>query len=110
MKLVILLLSAVFVMAFAQTVKPPLASFAGTVRTLDSGTLTLSRPDQDDLEIVCTRKTRYYSGSRKIKRSDIKPGDRVVVETTLDIEGKPEAVNVRLQPPAKGKTAVPGGG
>jgi hypothetical protein len=101
MKLAILLLCAVSAVADAQTVKPPLATFSGTVRTIDSSTLTLARPDQDDLEIGCTRKTRYYAGSRKVKRSDIKPGDRVSVETTLDLEGKPEAVNVRVQPPAK---------
>jgi len=101
MKLVILLFCAVSAVAYAQSVKAPLASFNGTVRTIDGSTITLTRPDQDDLEITCTRKTRYYSGSKKIKRSDIKPGDQVTVETTLDIEGKPEAVNVRLQSPPK---------
>jgi hypothetical protein len=99
MRLAILLLCAAAA-AFPQEVKLPPASFTGTVKTIESGTITLARPDQDDLEIVCTRKTHYYSGSKKIKRSDIKPGDRVVVETILDIERKPEAVNVRVQSPA----------
>lgn len=101
MRSAILFLCLFCTAAAAQTIKPPLASFSGTVRTIESGTLTLARPDQDDLEIVCTHKTRYFAGSKKIKRSDVKPGDRVVVETTLDLEGKPEAVNVRVQPPEK---------
>jgi hypothetical protein len=83
----------------AQTADQPLASFTGTVRHMDNGNLTLARPDQDDLEIYCTHKTRYFSGARKIKREEIKPGDRVLVETMLDPTIKPQAVNVRLLPP-----------
>ncbi|MFN7993230.1 MAG: hypothetical protein U0Q18_06500 [Bryobacteraceae bacterium] len=80
----------------------PVASFTGTVKHLDSGTLTLSRPDEDDMDILCTHKTRYYSGSKKIKRDQIKVGDLVSVDTTLDPTRKPEAVNVRLlDKPAK---------
>jgi len=77
----------------------PLASFSGTVRQIGSTTLTLARQDQDDLDISCTRKTRYYNGAQQIKREKIKPGDRVSVETKLDLYLKPEAVNVRVLPP-----------
>jgi len=101
MKLPILLLCAVSAAVYAQDAQPPLASFTGTVRHMDASTITLARPDEDDLAILCTRKTRYFSGSKKIKREDIKPGDRVSVETTLDLLLKPEAVNVRLLPPEK---------
>jgi hypothetical protein len=101
MKALILLLSGACAAAFAQEVAPPLASFTGTVRQINSTTLTLARPEQDDLEISCTHKTHYYSGSQKIKREKIKPGDRVQVETTLDLYLKPEAVNVRVLPPEK---------
>ncbi|HXM45950.1 MAG TPA: hypothetical protein VN924_32245 [Bryobacteraceae bacterium] len=79
----------------------PLATFTGTVRQIDSTTLTLARPDQDDLDISCTHNTHYYSGAQKIKREKIKPGDRVSVETKLDPYLKPEAVNVRLLAPEK---------
>ena len=96
-----MLLCAACVGAFAQEAKPPLASFTGTVRQINSTTLTLARPDQDDLDISCTRKTHYYSGSRKIRREEIKPGDRVSVETKLDLYLKPEAVNVRVLGPEK---------
>jgi len=100
MKLLLILLCAATVAARAQTVPVPPAVFTGTVKHIDSGTLTLTIPDQDDVEIACTHKTRYYSGSQKVKRSDIKPNDRVTVETKLDLYLKPEAVSVRLLPPA----------
>lgn len=102
MKALVLLLCAACAVACAQEVKaPPAASFTGTVRQITSTTLTLARPDQEDLEISCTRKTHYYDGSQKIKRDKIKPGDRVLVETTLDLYLKPEAVKVRVLPPEK---------
>ena len=101
MKPLFVLLCALCVGAFAQEVQPPLASFTGTVRAINSTTLTLARPDQDDLDISCTHRTHYYSGSQKIKREQIKPGDRVSVETKLDPYLKPEAVNVRVLPPEK---------
>jgi hypothetical protein len=101
MKAPILLVSIACAAALAQQVALPLASFTGTVRRIDSTTLTLARPDQDDLDISCTHSTHYYSGSQKIKREKIKAGDRVTVETKLDLYLKPEAVNVRLLPPEK---------
>jgi hypothetical protein len=101
MKALILLLCFACVGAFAQQAQQPLASFTGTVRQINSTTLTLARPDQDDLDISCTHKTHYYSGLQKIKREKIKPGDRVSVETKLDLYLKPEAVNVRVLGPEK---------
>jgi hypothetical protein len=98
------LLLAIFVggiVALAQQVVLPLASFTGTVKQIDSATLTLARPDQDDFDISCTHNTHYYSGSQKIKREKIKPGDRVTVDTKLNLYLRPEAVNVRLLPPEK---------
>jgi len=100
MKVVLLLLCACLA-AGAQAVDTPLASFTGTVKHLDSGTLTLARTDQDDLEVNCTHKTHYFAGTRKIKREAIKMGDRVSVETRLDLYLKPEAVNVRVLEPEK---------
>ena len=101
MKTFILLLCGACAGAFAQQVELPLASFTGTVRQINSTTLTLARQDQDDLDISCTRGTHYYNGVQKIKREKIKPGDRVSVETKLDLYLKPEAVNVRVLPPEK---------
>jgi hypothetical protein len=99
MKLLIAFLCAVFALPGLQQV--PLASFTGTVRHLSSGRLTLARPGEEDLDITCTHKTRYFKGSQQVKRSAIQPGDRVTVEAALDPLGRPEAVNVRLMPSQK---------
>jgi hypothetical protein len=101
MKALILVLCGACAGGIAQQIQPPLASFTGTVRQIDSTKLTLARPDQDDLDISCTHRTRYYNGGRKIKRGQIQQGDRVSVETKLDPYLKPEAVNVRLLGPDK---------
>src|ERR1017187_11030987 len=101
MKALFLLLCFACAGAFAQEAKPPLAIFTGTVRQIDSTTLTLARPDQDDLDISCTRSTHYYSGSQKIKREKIKPGDRGSVETKLDLYLTPQAVHGRVRGTAK---------
>jgi len=101
MKALFFLLCTACAAAFAQQSDLPLASFTGTVRQINSTMLTLARPDGDDLDISCTHGTHYYSGSQKIKREKIKPGDRVSVETKLDPYLKPEAVNVRLLPPER---------
>ena len=100
MKLLFLLLCVTCLAADkkAQPEKAPLASFTGTVKTIHSGNLTLARPDQEDMDITCTRKTRYYADSKQIKQSAIKPGNQVTVETTLDPLLKPEAVTVRILP------------
>ena len=98
MRVFLFLLSAACLAVWAQS-DQPLASFAGTVRHIDATTLTLARQDEDDIEISCTHKTHYFDGQRKIGRDRIKPGDRVSVETKLDLYLKPEAVNVRRLPP-----------
>ena len=48
--------------------------------------------------ITLTHKTHYYAAAKKIKRSDIKAGNHVTVEATLDPYLKPQAVNVRVTP------------
>jgi len=101
MKILVLMLCGTFGAACAQQVGQPLANFTGTVRRITATDLTLSRPEQEDLDISCTHKTHYYSGSKRIKREQVKPGDRVSVDTKLDLYLKPEAVNVRVLPPAK---------
>jgi hypothetical protein len=88
MKALILLLIAACAGAIAQ--EPPLASFTGTVREIRAANLTLARADQDDLAI-----------SQRIKREKVKQGDRISVETKLDLYLKPEAVNVRVLGPEK---------
>ncbi len=77
----------------------PLATFSGAVQDIDGKTLTLQDADTNALHFVCTRKTRYYDGKQKIRASDIKPGDRVSIETKRFPDGELEAINVRLERP-----------
>ncbi len=74
----------------------PLPSFDGTVRGIDPKLLTLERPDSNMLEFNCSKKTKYYDGSKKLKASAIKAGDRVVIEAKRALDGTLDAVNVRL--------------
>ena len=74
-----------------------LPSFAGTVRGVDAKGLTLERPDENTLEFNCSRKTKFYDGPKKIKGTDLKPGDRVLVEARRAIDGSLDAVNVRVE-------------
>jgi len=77
----------------------PLATFNGTVHGMDGRTLAVEDGDGKTLEFFCTHKTRYFEGSKKIKGSDIKPGDRVSVESKPARDGELEAVNVRREHP-----------
>jgi hypothetical protein len=75
----------------------PLATFIGTVREMDGKTLTLEVEESNPLPFVCTHKTRYYDGNKKIKASDIKPGERVSIDSKRYPDGELEAINVRLE-------------
>jgi len=77
----------------------PLATFTGTVHAMDGKTLTVEDANEKILPFFCTHKTRYFDGSKKIKASDIKPGDRVSVESKPARDGELEAVNVRREHP-----------
>jgi hypothetical protein len=83
----------------AQLPAVPLATFTGTVHEMDGKTLTVEDADAKTLPFFCTHKTRYFDGSKKIKSSDIKPGDRVSVESKTARDGELEAVNVRREHP-----------
>lgn len=74
----------------------PLATFGGTVRDLDVKTLTVDGPEAKTMQFACSRKTRYYDGSKKIKASAIERGNRVSVDATRAPDGGLQAVNVRL--------------
>ncbi len=74
-----------------------LPNFTGIVRGMNGKMLLLEEADQNTMQLYCTGKTRYFDGSNKIKASQIQSGDRVSVEARLGPDGKPEAVNVRLE-------------
>ena len=85
----------------------PLATFTGSVRIIDAKALTIDVAEGNTLEFICTRKTRYYDGSKKIKASAINPGDTVTVEARPDLLLKPEAVIVHLEHPKPAEPEKP---
>ena len=85
--------------AAAQFPTVPLATFSGTVHDMNGKTLTVEDEDAKALHFFCTHKTRYFDGTKKIKGSDIRPGDRVSVESKTAPDGELEAVNVRREHP-----------
>jgi hypothetical protein len=74
----------------------PMPNFSGTIHGIDSKLLTLEVPGPNLLEFRCSKKTKYFDGSKKIASSDLKPGDRVAVEARRALDGTLDAVNVRL--------------
>jgi hypothetical protein len=85
----------------AQILEQPLATFTGVVEEIDSKKLALQDADSNTLQFVLTHKTHFFSGSKKIKGSAIKRGDRVSIETKRFPDGELEAINVRLEPKTK---------
>jgi len=75
----------------------PLATFNGAVQDIDKKILRIKSEDANTLQFVCDRKTQFFDGDKKIKVTDIKPGDQVTVETKRFRNGELEAINVRLQ-------------
>jgi hypothetical protein len=75
----------------------PLATFIGSVTDVDKKSLTLQSEESNTLKFACTHKTHYFDGDKKLKSSDIKPGDRVLIETKRFADGELEAINVRIQ-------------
>ena len=89
------------------SVDVPPATFVGLVQIVDKGSLTLQEDDSNTLRFVCSRKTHYFDGDKKIKLADVKPGDRVEVETKRFPDGELEAINVRIEHPKTPKPADP---
>jgi len=85
----------------------PLATFTGAVQNIDKKKLTLQESDSKTLQFVCSRKTQYYDGDKKIKPSDIKPGDQVTVETKRFADGEMEAINVHIERQKAPKAEAP---
>lgn len=86
--------------------EPP-ATFSGSVQNIDKGSLTLQQDDSNTLRFVCSRKTHYFDGDKKIKLADVKAGDRVTVETKRFPDGELEAINIRIEHPKTPKNADP---
>ena len=77
-------------------VDTPLATFQGTLRGLDAKLLTIEGPDSNTLMFHCSRKTKFFDGSKEIKRDAFKAGDPVSVEGHRAGDGSMDAVNIRM--------------
>jgi len=89
------------------SVNVPPATFAGIVQNVDKKSLTLQQDDSNTLRFICSGKTHYFDGDKKIKLADVKPGARVTVETKRYADGEMEAINVRIEHPNSPKPAAP---
>ena len=89
------------------SVNVPAATFSGLVQIVDKGSLTLQEDDSNTLRFVCSRKTHYFDGDKKIKLADVKPGDRVAVETKRFPDSELEAISVRIEHPKTPQPADP---
>jgi hypothetical protein len=96
--------ACLLVLLLPAQMEQPLATFSGVVQEIDGKKIALEDADGNTLQFVLTHKTRYFAGGKKIKASDIKPGDRVSIETKRFPDGELEAINVRLESPPKTKT------
>jgi len=76
----------------------PLATFTGKVQDIDKKILRIKSED-NTLQFVCDHKTQFFDGDKKIKLTDIKPGDRVSVESKRFRDGELEAIHVRVEHP-----------
>ena len=75
----------------------PLATFTGTVQSIEGKSLTLQFEDSNTMLFRCTSKTAYYDGDKKIKASEIKIGDLVSVEGRRELGNEVVAVTVRRE-------------
>jgi len=85
----------------------PLATFSGSVQDIDKKILRIKSEDANTLTFVCDRKTQFFDGDKKIKLTDIKPGDHVSVESKRFRDGELEAINVRLDHPKTENAGAP---
>ncbi len=77
----------------------PLATFSGSVQDVDKKLLRIKSEESNTLQFVCSRKTQFFDGDKKIKVTDIKPGDRVSVDSKRFRNGELEAINVHVEHP-----------
>jgi hypothetical protein len=73
-----------------------LATFIGIVRTNHAKLIRIEDVDKKILEFHATHKTDYYDDDRKIKASEIKPGEQVSIDAKQFPDGELEAVTVNV--------------
>jgi hypothetical protein len=75
----------------------PLPTFHGTVRGSSAKSLSIDSNDENTMNFICTKKTSWLDGARKVKPEDIAVGELVEVDGRKRPDGSMEAVEVRIQ-------------
>ncbi|QOY85488.1 hypothetical protein [Paludibaculum fermentans] len=58
----------------------PMPTFLGTVKGSDGKVLSIESDDGNTMQFTCTRKTEFLDGKKRIKATDLQPGEYVSVE------------------------------
>ncbi len=72
-------------------------TFLGTVKGIDGKVLSLESDDGNSMQFTCTRKTVFYDGKKRIKATDLKPGEYVSVQAKMAPDQTLDAVVVRRE-------------
>ena len=81
--------------AIAQKTELPLATFEGTVRSVDHKKVIVAEAE-NEMEFYLTRKTRVFKGEKEMKPAQLKTGDRVKVESVPHGDGTVDAAVIRV--------------
>lgn len=78
-----------------------LADFRGTLALVTSKKVTIkvedsARGEENTMEMSISRKTVALDGDRKLKVTDLHPGQLVDIEAKVQIDGSMEAVRIHL--------------
>jgi hypothetical protein len=91
-----------------QSKNAPTQRSTGKLTKVEDQSLVVEVPDGRVLTFKRTDTTKFFRGADEIKPADVKPGDRVTVESTEDSEGFLSAVKVTLEPnPPPEESAAP---
>lgn len=71
--------------------------FVGALKGADSKTVLIEDEDGNLIEFHCSRKTQFLDGKKKIRPSDLKPGERVSVEAKRAPDSSLDALTVRRE-------------
>lgn len=87
---------------FSLTATPALAHggaphILGTVKSVQSGSLTVETPRHKDVTVKLAPDTRYEQGKTAVTVKDVAPGERVVVHTRRE-NGGLTAIEIHLAP------------
>jgi hypothetical protein len=74
----------------------PLATFQGTVKSIDHKKIMVDE-EGNTMDFYLSRRTRVFNGEKEIKPSELKTGDRVKIEAVPRLDGSVDAITIRVQ-------------